>query len=151
MDRRWLLKRNFTMAKKFTLKKRTIFDTGDVLYYSGFALTDNKNFCQFFVKKFPKLNYNFRKFAFSESDLIFSLDKEVNPVVNHNYAVFDSGKIDLLYFNHFQDRFKSLKFFVLKDFRNESALGKILVFDTDKNKVVGIFNLDPITNIEEEA
>jgi len=139
------------MAKKFELKKRTIFNSGDVLYYSGFALTDNKNFCQFFVKKFPKLNYQFKKFGFSESDLTFSLDKEVNPVINHNYAMFDSGKIDLLYFNYFQERFKSLKFFTLKDFRNQSSLGKVLIFDFDKNKAVGIFNLDPITTtIEEE-
>lgn len=135
------------MAKKFNLKKKTIFDTGDVLYYSGFALTDNKNFCQFFVKKFPKLNYTFKKFSFSEKDLLFSLDKEVKPVLNHNYAIFDPGRVDLIYFNHFQEHFKSIKFFLLKEFRGKSALGKVLIFDQEKGKAVGIFNLDP--NISE--
>jgi hypothetical protein len=131
------------MAKKVILKKKTIFNTGDVLYYSGFALTDNKNFCQFFVKKFPKLNYTFKKFDFFEADLTFSLDKEVKPVLNHNYAIFEPGKIELLYFNHFKENNKEIKFFLLKEFRGKSALGKVLVFDIEKNRPIGLFNLDP--------
>jgi hypothetical protein len=136
------------MAKKFTLKKRTIFDTGDALYYSGFCLTDNKNFCQFFVKKFPKLNYTFKKFSFFEKDLAFSLDRETIPVLNGNYAIFEHGKVDLLYFNYFKERFAELKFFILKDFRGNSALGKILIFDADKKKAIGIFNVEPIVKEE---
>lgn len=133
------------MAKKrINLKmKSTVYDLSDKFYYSGFCFTDNTNFSHFYVKKFPKLGLEFKKFVFEEKDLIFDIDIEEQPMVQQDHIKFENGIISKEYYDYFKNQFATLKFFRLREFMNEPVRMKILVFDDDNGKAVGILNLKP--------
>ena len=54
----------------------TIYTLDIPLYYSGFCLTDNSNFSEFYLNRIPKLNYQFKEFKFTEENLIYELEED---------------------------------------------------------------------------
>lgn len=118
-------------------KKLNICDMIKPLHYSGFCLTDNKTFCEFYVKKFPKLNQQFRQFNFTEETLNFELGGEVNPVEGKKNVFFDNFKLDnRILFDYFIGKYKEVKFFWLNKWFGKSRSG--LVGIVKDGKLVGL-------------
>lgn len=126
-----------TVKKKLKTKNKSIYDLGLDLYWSGFCLTDNTNFCQFFVKKVPKLGYKFKKFAFEREDLNFVLDRQVTPVLSSTHAEIDGDFVDLIYYNLVVGN-NNCSFYRLKSFLTIPTSNKIIVIN-EKEKPVGMF------------
>lgn len=118
-------------------KKLNICDMIKPLHYSGFCLTDNKTFCEFYVKKFPKLNQQFKQFNFTEETLNFELGGEVNPVEGKKNVFFDNFKLDnRILFDYFIGKYKEVKFFWLNKWFGKSRSG--LVGIVKDGKLVGL-------------
>ena len=136
--------------KKVVLKKKevSIFDN-DRLFFSGYAFTDNKNFAHFGIKKMPKLNIKYKKFAFGEKDLIFSLDIEIKPVVNGNKVTFGNYFANIIYYDYFLKLKRELHFFTLKEFLGKETTNKVLIMNKLK-KPIGVLNLQKGENVVKE-
>lgn len=118
-------------------KKLNICDMIKPLHYSGFCLTDNRTFCEFYVKKFPKLNQQFKQFNFTEETLNFELGGEVNPVEGKKNIFFDNFKLDnRILFDYFIGKYKEVKFFWLNKWFGKSRSGLIGI--VKEGKLVGL-------------
>lgn len=102
---------------------------GDNLYFSGFCLTDNKNFSEFYIKKIPDLKKQYKTFDFSEKDMIYSLEEEVKKENIEN-------KVSDTHFNYFTKKYKNIKFYLLKSFLNIPTFDSVGIVRNDK--LVGI-------------
>jgi hypothetical protein len=124
---------------KLDLKpKINICEIVNPLYYSGFCLTDNKNFCEFYVKKFPKLNQDFRSFFFDENNLKFKLGNEVEPEELKKNVLFNDFSLDnKVFFVYFVSKYKGIKFFWLERWLEKNRSGLIGIVDL-QNKLVGL-------------
>lgn len=133
-------------------KEKTIFDLGIPLYFSGFCLTDQFNFAEFYVNKIPKLDFIFGKLKFTEKDLIFHLDKEILDVKHNNkYIQIEKFYILNFYYLYFVYKYKNIKLYWLKDFLQQSAYRKIAVVDEITKKLVGILIAKTKKEIENEV
>lgn len=118
-------------------KKLNICDMIKPLYYSGFCLTDNKTFIEFYVKKYPKLNQEFKSFNFTEETLNFELGGEVKPSKGKKNVFFDNFKLDNgILFDYFIDKYKEVKFFWLNKWYGKSRSGLIGI--VKDGKLVGL-------------
>jgi len=135
------IKKKMKTIKKVSLKKKekSLFDSA-AFFFSGYALTDNKNFAHFGVKKLPRLNISYKKFSFDENNLTFSLDTNIVPVVNKNKVSFEDYFIDIMYYNYFLKLKEDLQFFKLKEFLGKETTNKILIMNK-LNKPIGVLNL----------
>jgi hypothetical protein len=125
------------------------------LYYSGFCITDNKTFCEFYMKKFPKLNQEFKPFEFTEQTLSFEIGGEVLPEKNEKGVSFGDFLLDNgILFDYFIDKHKEVKFFWLNKWFGKNKSGLIGIVKS--GKLVGMFKtrkrrLSHGTSIQEEG
>ena len=127
------------MSKKII--EPTIYTLDIPLYYSGFCLTDNTNFSEFYLNRIPKLNYQFKEFKFTEENLIYGLEKnEVNPIVNRKNVLFGDFVLDkFIYYNYFIRKYKEVKFYFVKSFLSALVVGVVGIMKEDK--LIGVLLL----------
>jgi len=108
------------------------------LYFSGFCLTDNRTFCEFYVKKFPKLNQEFKSFIFTEQNIAFDIGGEVEPLTNEKSVFFGDFLLDnRSLFDYFVIKHKEVKYFWLNKWLGKKGSGLIGVIKD--GKMVGLF------------
>jgi len=114
-----------------------ICDIVHPLYYSDFALTDNKNFIEFYLKKFPKLNQEFRPFIFDEKTLSFELGGEVKAEEQKKSIFFGDFILDnKIFYKYFIVKYKEVQFFWLHKWLGQSKSGLIGV--VKNGKLIGL-------------
>lgn len=107
------------------------------LYFSGFCLTDNKTFCEFYVKKFPKLNQEFKSFNFTEQTLSFDIGGEVIPQEREKSVFFGDYLLDnRILFDYFIAKYKEVKFFQLNKWLGGKRSGLIGI--VKDGKLIGL-------------
>ena len=120
-----------------TAKKLNICDMIKPLYYSGFCLTDDKTFCEFYVRKIPKLNQEFKPFQFTEENMEFELGGEVEPTKGKQKMFFGDFLLDnTILFDYFVGKYKEIKFFWVNKWLGKSKSG--LVSIVKDGKMVGL-------------
>jgi len=94
--------------KKLELKKsESIFDVSNKLWFSGFCLTDNRFFSEFYFTSVPNFKLEkLEKMEFEERDLDFELGKEISR----------NDIKDTIYSRHFLEQYDRIKFFDVKSF-----------------------------------
>jgi hypothetical protein len=108
------------------------------LYYSGFCLTDNKTFCEFYIRKFPKLNQKFESFEFTEKTLSFDIGNEIVPTKIQKKVYFGDFLLDNSdLFDYFVDKYKEVKYFWLNKWLGDKRSGFIGI--VKDGKMVGLF------------
>lgn len=118
-------------------KRLNICDMIKPLHYSGFCLTDNKTFCEFYVNKFPKLNQEFKSFTFTEETLNFELGGAVEPVEREKSVFFGDFLLDnKILFDYFKGKYKEVKYFWFKKWFGKSRSGLIAI--VKDGKLVGL-------------
>lgn len=114
-----------------------ICDVIHPLYYSGFALTDNRNFIEFYLKKFPKLNQEFRPFIFDEKTLSFELGGEVKVEEQKKSVFFGDFILDnKIFYQYFIAKYKEVQFFWLHKWLGKNKSGLIGV--VKEGKLIGL-------------
>lgn len=125
------------VAMDTNTKRLNICDMIKPLYYSGFCLTDNKKFIEFYVKKFPKLNQEFKPFIFTEETMSFELGGTVEPQETKKSIYFDDFVLDnRVLFDYFIDKYKEVKYFWLNKWLGKSKSGLIGI--VKNGKLVGL-------------
>ena len=120
-----------------TTKRLNICDMIKPLYYSGFCLTDNNKFIEFYVKKFPKLNQEFKSFNFTEETMSFELGGAIEPIENKKNVYFGDFVLDnKVLFSYFVDKYKEVKYFWLNKWLGKSKSGLIGI--VKDGKLVGL-------------
>jgi hypothetical protein len=114
---------------KIKLKEKTIFDLGDPFWFSGFCLTDNENFSEFYLKKIPRLNFEYKSFDFSEKDMIYKIEKEVKKE-----KIKD--KVSKHHFNYFEKKYKDIKLYLVSFLQTNGFVGIV-----KEDRLVGILKL----------
>lgn len=118
-------------------KHLNICDVVQPLFYSGFALTDNKNFIEFYIKKFPKLNQTFKEFQFDESTLNFELGGSVEAYEEKKYVVFDNFILDnKLFYHYFKAKYKEMQFYWFNKWLGKKRTGLIAI--VKDGKLIGL-------------
>lgn len=118
-------------------KKLNICDVVQPLFYSGFALTDNRNFIEFYIKKFPKLNQEFKEFHFDESTLDFELGGSVEPEEEKKYVSFGDFVLDnKIFYHYFKVKYKELQFYQFNKWLGKKRTGLIAL--VNGGKLIGL-------------
>lgn len=129
--------------KKITLKKKQristdiLFDNNMDIYFSGFCITDNENFAEFYIRKFPKLNYPFKRFEFDEDNFKYETTSKVMVNLTKTKALFDKREADRKYFDYFINKYKLVEFFKVERFMGFKC-DLVGIFDIEKNRLVGL-------------
>lgn len=100
------------------------------LYFSGFCITDNYNFSEFFLSDIPEEMKNFtpiRKFEFKEETLMYQIGDHPKIIIDEeqNRVVFDNFFVDKEYFLYFTNKYPNANFLWLKSFLKEPILGLV--------------------------
>lgn len=122
------LKLKVDKAKKIKM----VLPDGDNLYFSGFCLTDNVNFSEFYIKKIPDLKKKYFSFDFDEKDMVYNLGKEIKKEEIEN-------KVSNIHFNYFIKKYENSKFFLLESFLNNKTSDSVGIVKEDK--LVGILKI----------
>lgn len=136
------------MAKKLKLQQapeegESIFEKGIPLYYSGFCLTDNLNFAEFYLPILPKECRETKRFEFDDNKLQFQIGQHPKIMIDDEKKVvmFDNFFIDKSYFLYFSKKYPNANFYWLKSFINEPIIGLVGVLIG--TKLVGLLKLKP--------
>jgi hypothetical protein len=130
------------VKEKEPLRERTIFDLCDNLFFSGFCLTDNVNFSEFYLIEIPKeCKKEFKEFIFDEESLIFQIGDQPRIIFDEDEknVKFDNLFIDKEFFLYFTNKYPSANFFWLKSFLKEPICGLVGVLIG--TKMVGLLKL----------
>jgi len=120
-----------------TTERLNICDIIKPLFYSGFALTDNSNFIEFYVKKFPKLNQEFKEFVFNENTLSFELGGQVKAEEQKKSVFFDDFILDnKIFYHYFIAKYKEMQFYWLNRWMGQKRAGLIAI--VKDGKLIGL-------------
>lgn len=133
---------NLKTIEEFSPPKiSTIFDRKEKLYYSGFCLTDNLHFAEFYL---PKLPSECRKpveiFTFEEDKLVYQIgDQPRISFSDEKIVKFNDFFVDKCFVMYFTNKYPQGKFYWLKSFLKEPIIGLIGVLIG--TKLVGMLKL----------
>jgi hypothetical protein len=120
-----------------SINKLNICDIVQPLYYSGFALTDNKSFIEFHLKKFPKLNQTFKEFVFTEDSISFEIGAGIIPEEQKKNILFDNFILDnKLLYHYFIAKYKEVQFYWFNKWLGKKGTGLIAI--VKDGKLIGL-------------
>lgn len=140
--------------KKTTIKprnaptKRTFLNSRKSLFYSGFCLTDNKEFAIFYVDdKFlvdNKIKMNLNRFMLSENDLDMEINRDVQIIPEkgvRKYKVEENKYINNELVDLFKKDFPECVFFKLKSFFGKPVNTLLIVLSEEFGKPIGLLKI----------
>jgi len=140
-----MLKRHLLKTKKTKPRKKKRFDLKTAqCYYSGFCLTDNKNFALFDISEQNIIDMGIEHvlpFPMSEDDLQMILDRKTKVHVSKgiiSVTIKDYGLVDRNVFNLFQSTKESIFHPVIEWFGNPCNR-LITVVNEEGAKPIGVF------------
>lgn len=136
-----LIKKRITLKEK--LKKSEIFtppfEKDADLYYSGFALTDNKNLVLFFADGLDKETFkSVDEFFLTENDLDISFDKNMLLEPNENYYFENIGYVRTDVFDWFRKTYANCVFHPVTKWFGKQVNTLLIVLEKKHGKPVGV-------------
>jgi len=112
-----------------------IYTICSTLYYSGFCLTDNKNFSEFWLFKIPRLGYPFKSFKFGRRDMNFIFEEmEITPKKISNSVLLGNLEVDKTFVMYFINKYgKDITYRKVKKSFNKINENLVGVFKDGKN------------------
>jgi hypothetical protein len=122
-----------------------LFDLGQPLYYSGFALTDDYNVVLFFIDndflEKNNLTNQLNTFNLNENDLQIKFDKQkiLKPdFLEDSYIFNEIGKIEKNKLNWFFEYYPECAFYPITEWFGKSVNTLVIVLKEQFGKVVGV-------------
>jgi len=112
------------------------------LYYSGFALTDNKNLVLFFIDQNLFTGFNFKQpvedFDLTENDLEIVFDKNVLMEPNENFYFDNMGYVRSDIFNWFKSQYPKCVFHPVTKWFGKQVNTLLIILEQRHGKPVGV-------------